>query len=107
MSTESIERIEHKELVFAKLQPHTPVDVKDLQAYDGLIIEYTNRQSVFDLINRIRSHEDEEVYLLPIFLSKFFREPNQNVARLVDGTIPDTSDLAPIAAKTHQIKDRL
>lgn len=103
----SIEHIEYNELDFAKLKPHNPVNFDDLYTCDGLIIEYTNRQAVLELISIIRSQEDEDIYLLPIFLNKFFREPNQEIARLVDGTLSDTSDLSGIAEKTHQIKDRL
>lgn len=107
MQNTTFETITYDQLLFAKLSSKTSFDIKDLYEVDGVIIEYTDHQSVLKLIDTIRSHQDKAIYLLPVFLSRFHRESNKNIARFADGVIKDLSDLSEIGDITHQIKERI
>lgn len=94
-------------MTFGKVESIEYFTIADLVNVDGIIIEYCDRYSVLELINKIRSHEDEAIYLMPIFLYKFYRESYEDIARFADGTVNNLSDLSEIAEITMRIKERL
>jgi hypothetical protein len=107
MENPSFETMVHDEVTFAKVEPGDSFAIDELMKVDAIIIEYCDRYSVLELINKIRSHEDEAIYLMPIFLYKFYREFYEDIARFADGTVNNLSDLSEIAEITMRIKERL
>lgn len=103
------QKIIHDDLTFLKVDPIESFDMKWLEndKVDAIIIEYRKDLSVLRLINDIRSHNNKEVYLIPVFLYKIHGETNPTVSQLTDGEITNLSNLNPIADITKKIKSRL
>lgn len=103
------QKIIHDDLTFLKVDPLESFDMKWLEngKVDAIIIEYRKDLSVLELINNIRSHNNKEVYLMPIFLYKIHGETNPVVSQLADGEVTNFSNLNPIADITKKIKNRL
>lgn len=99
----------HDDLTFLKVDPLESFDMKWLESgkVNGIIIEYRKDLSVLELINDIRSHNNKEVYLMPVFLYKIHGETNPAISQLADGEITNLSNLNPIADITKKIKNRL
>ncbi|MFN1835729.1 hypothetical protein AB2B38_010735 [Balneola sp. MJW-20] len=95
------------DLRFVKLFDQEPLQFEVLKGYDGIIIEYSRHTFTFDMIRSIRSHEEEEVYLMPLYLYKSYGEYSELLKELVDGTLERLSELGGIAETTSLIKNRL
>lgn len=103
------QKIVHDDLTFLKVDPFEFFDMKWLEngKVDAVIIEYRKALSVLELINDIRSHNNKEVYLMPVFLYKIQGETNSVISQLADGEITNLSDINPLADITKKIKSRL
>ncbi|GAA5520279.1 hypothetical protein LQ318_01020 [Aliifodinibius salicampi] len=98
----------HDDLTFLKVDPLESFDMKWLEngKVDAIIIEYRKALSVLEFINDIRSHNNKEVYLMPVFLYKIHGETDPAVSQLADGEITNLSNLNPLADIAKKIKSR-
>lgn len=95
------------DLRFVKLMDQEPLQFELLKAYDGIIIEYSRQTFTINMIKNIRSHEEEEIYLKPLFLYKSYGEYSEILSELVDGSLERLTELGGIAETTSMIKNRL
>lgn len=102
-----IESVTFQNLTFAKVVSGTFFDINNLRGYDAVIIEYTNKMAVLDLMGSIRSHEDQAIYLLPVFFYRFYRESNKEMREFADGTVNDLQNLEAAANQINEINERV
>lgn len=103
----SPEIITHNHLRFLKADPSFPLDMKKVADADALIIDYTNETDVLRLLREIRSHHEQEIYLIPCFLHNLVGSIDESVTRLVDGTLTNLSNLDPAAIVVRKIQSRM
>ena len=99
--------LEIGELRFVRLLDQEPLQFELLRKFDGIVIEYTRDTFTTEMIRAVRSHEDEEIYLKPMFLYKSYGEKNEVLSELLDGTLERLNDLGGIAETTAVIQRRL
>lgn len=107
MKVSTFETLKHDDLAFVKIKANLPFSRDELKYVDGVIIEYTDQKTVFNVLSNIRNHNDKAIYLLPVFIYKIHRANDKQIARLADGIVHNLSDLTAAAAKTQQIKKKL
>lgn len=95
------------DLRFLKISDQEPVRLELLKDYSGLIIEYTRHTFTLELIKTIRSHDEEQVYLMPLFLYKSYGDHNEDLSEMVDGTLERLNNLNAIAETTDIIQKRM
>lgn len=98
---------EFGELTFVKLLDQEPLQFELLKKYDGVIIEYSRQAFTIDMIRAFRSHEEESIHLMPLFLYKSYGEHDDILSELLDGTLERLNDLGGIAETTILIQKRL
>lgn len=103
----TVQNLKYEELTFLRVSDRYPFHLDQIKAFDGIIIEFTEKQSALDLVKNIRSHNQSSVYLVPMFIYRLYGEPDKLIAKLVDGTISNLGDLKPIADITRKIKSRM
>jgi hypothetical protein len=101
------QKISHEELVFLKIQDRSPLYLPQLKSFDAVIIEYSNQLATEEIVKKIRCHNMESVYLIPIFVYKIYEEETGTRNPLIDGTIHSISNLAQVAEITRKIKNKL
>lgn len=95
------------DLKFLKISDQEPVRLELLKEYSGLIIEYTRQTFTLEMIKTIRSHDEEQVYLMPLFLYKSYGDQDEVLSEMVDGTLERLNNLNGIAETTDIIQKRL
>lgn len=92
---------------FLKISDQEPVRAELIKDYSGLIIEYTRQTFTFEMIKTIRSHDEEQVYLMPLFLYKSYGDYTKDLSEMVDGTLERLNNLSGIAETTDIIRKRI
>lgn len=95
------------DMKFIRIKDQEPLTFDSLKNFDGVIIEYTRYTFTLEMIKNIRSHNEEQVYLLPLFLYKSYGEYSDALSEMVDGTLERLNDLNSIAETTSIIKSRI
>jgi hypothetical protein len=103
---QQMQTLTHDDLTFVKIVPSGIIDVKKLDDFDGIILEYTSDQHVLKMIHKIRSDNDKSIYLKPVFIYKIYGDTHPSIAKISDGEITNLSDLETIATITRNIKIR-
>lgn len=99
--------ISHEDLDFMKIQDRSPLYLPQLKSFDAVIIEYSNHLATEEMVKKIRCHNMEAVYLIPIFVYKIYEEESANRNPLIDGTIHSLNNLAKVAEITRKINNKL
>lgn len=95
------------DMKFIKIKDQEPIAFESLKNFDGVIIEYTRYTFTVEMIKNIRSHDEAQVYLLPLFLYKSYGEYSRVLSEMVDGALERLNDLSSIAETTSIIKSRI
>ncbi len=95
------------DMKFIRIKDQEPLTFDSLKNFDGVIIEYTRYTFTLEMIKNIRSHNEEQVYLLPLFLYKSYGEHSDALSEMVDGALERLNDLNSIAETTSIIKSRI
>jgi len=106
MATIQSKEITFEELKILKIQDRSPLFLPQIKSFDAVIIEYSHQLATKEMIHKIRTHNDEAVYLTPIFIYKVYGEeidPNP----LVDNVLYSLSDLSSVANQVRNIKERM
>ncbi len=100
-------KITHEDLVFMKIQDRSPLYLPQLKSFDAVIIEYSNQLATKEIVKKIRCHNMESVYLIPIFVYKIYEEESGAQNPLIDGTIHSLNNLAKVAEVARKINNKL
>lgn len=100
------EKIQFEELEFMKIHDRSPLYLSQLRSFDAVIIEYSHWLATKEMIKKIRTQNDESIFLIPIFIHKEYDEGSDSDA-LADGVLYSLRDLTGIANRTRQIKQRM
>ena len=103
----TVQTLKYEGLTFLRVSDRYPFHLDQIKPFDGVVIEFTEKKSSMELVKNIRSHNQQSVYLTPLFLYRLYGEPDKLIARLVDGTTSNLGDLKPIADITRKIKSRM
>lgn len=103
----TVQSLKFEELTFLQVSDRYPFHLDQIKPFDGVVIEFTEKKASLDLVKNIRSHNKAAVYLKPLFIYRLYGEPDELIARLVDGTISNLGELKPIADITRKIKSRM
>lgn len=103
----TVQSLKYEELTFLRVSDRYPFHLDQIKPFDGVVIEFTEKKTSLDLVKNIRSHNQASVYLKPLFIYRLYGEPDELIAKLVDGTISNLGELKPIADITRKIKSRM
>ncbi len=106
MDRNESETVTYEELEFLKIHDREPLYLGRLKSFDGVIIEYSHRLATKEMINKIRTNNDESIYLIPLFIHKEYGDGSRENP-LIDGTLHSLDELGGIANRTRQIKKRM
>ncbi|HKK47266.1 MAG TPA: hypothetical protein VJ964_17190 [Balneolaceae bacterium] len=106
MEDNTAKKITHEDLVFIKVSDRSQVYLPRLKSYDAIIIEYSYRLATMEIIKNIRCHNDEAIYLMPIFVYRLYGDSGSNHP-LIDGMIQSLNNLDRVAEKTRKIQSRM
>lgn len=98
--------ITYEGLNFLKIHDREPLFLAQLKSFDGVIVEYSHRLTTKEIINKIRTNNDESIYLIPLFVHKEYGDGSQKDP-LIDGILYSLNELGGIANRTRQIKKRM
>ncbi|MDX1637672.1 MAG: hypothetical protein R3281_06870 [Balneolaceae bacterium] len=102
----SASKISHEELEFLKISDRSQLYVAQLKSYDGIIIEYSSRLATRQMIHKIRTHNDQTIYLIPLFIYKVYHDQTEPIP-LADGILQSLSDLSGAAVRTRSIREKM
>lgn len=105
--TEIQENIEFDDLKFLRIRPSSSFNPDIVEDYDAVILEYSDRHNVLKAIKDIRSHNGKLVYITPVFLLNGGGTMDDSIVEIVDGVIPNSTNLDSAAAVTRKIKSRM
>lgn len=100
-------KIEHEDLVFLKIKDRSPLYLPQLKSYDAVIIEYSEELATSNVINKIRNHNLESIYLIPLFVYKIYDDQSKSGNTLIDGTVNSLNNLDKVAEITRKIKSKM
>lgn len=103
----TVQTLKYEELTFLRVSDRYPFHLDQIKPFDGVVIEFTEKNASLGLVKNIRSHNQSTVYLTPLFLYRLYGEPDKLIAKLVDGTTSNLGNLKPIADITRKIKSRM
>src|SRR5690625_3881726 len=98
------EIIHYNQLQFLKAEPTAPLDLNIVAKVDAVIINYTTHRELFELLRKIRSHHDHNVYLTPSFLHNRTGNMDQAVIQLTDGVRPNLPNRDPAVSVVGKIQ---
>jgi DNA-directed RNA polymerase subunit RPC12/RpoP len=79
------------------LNDYDKYELEGLKEFDALIINCTRRLYSYDMVKTVRSHDDEQIYLLPIFFYNNFEDVEQSTSSIADGVLHNMQQLGPSA----------
>lgn len=106
MDRNESETVTYEELEFLKIHDRDPLFLAQLKSFDGVIIEYSHQLATKEMINKIRTSNDELIYLIPLFVHKEYSNGSRENP-LIDGTVHSLDEIGSIANRTRQIKKRI
>ncbi len=106
-TTDILKKIEFDNLDFLRLRPTPSFNPDILGDYDAVIVEYPNRHTVLETINKIRAHNDKSIYITPVFLLNTGGNMDDTIVSLADGVISNLTNLDSAAAATRKIQSRM
>lgn len=101
------QKIKHDDLVFMKIQDRSPLYLPQLKSYDAVIIEYSDELATRKMVNKIRCHNSEAIYLIPLFVYKIYDDETKSRHPLIDGTINSMNNLGKVAELSRKIKSKM
>lgn len=106
--TDELEEIRYDDLRFLKILSRTykAIDPDHFKKYNAVIIEVDDDISTFRMINKIRSHHEKMVYLIPVFLLGLDDE-NHVLVHISDGILTSLTNLEGASYKTKKILSRI
>lgn len=106
--SDDMEEIRFDDLKFLKVSSrmYKAIDPDHFREYDAVIIEADDDISTFRLINKIRSHQEKKIYLIPVFLLGLEDEEHVLV-HISDGLLTTLSNLEGASYKTRKIQSRM
>lgn len=99
--------IKFDNLNFLRIRPKSRFDADHLADYDAAIIEYLDHHDALETINEIRSHNEKQVYITPVFLLNEGGNIDDSIVALADGVIVNLTNLDSAAAVTRKIYSRM
>lgn len=107
MENSLAKKIKHEDLAFLKLQDRSQVYLPQIKSYDAVIIEYSYELATMEIIKKIRCHNNELIYLIPLFVYKMYDDDSGSKHPLIDGVIHSMSRLDRVAEVTRKIKNKM
>ncbi len=92
---------------FIRIHEQSTYTLELFMAYDSIIIDSGNRDFVEKLVRAVRTHNQPDVYLKPIFLLKSSKVEDPLIGNLIDGVIFSINQLEIIADYVRQILLRI
>ncbi|MDX1652485.1 MAG: hypothetical protein R3277_08340 [Brumimicrobium sp.] len=108
-----MEKIENKDVIrhgnfeFIRVHDYSNHALELFLAYDSIIIESNNRDFVEKFIRSVRTHNNPDIYLKPVFLLKTSKVEDQLINNLIDGVIFSIDQLDIISDYVRQILLRI
>lgn len=99
--------LKHDSFEFIRIHEQSNYSLELFMAYDSIIIDSGNRDFVEKLVRSIRTHNQSDVYLKPIFLLKSSRVEDPLISNLIDGVIFSIDQLELISDYVKQILLRI
>lgn len=102
------EEIRSDELSFLRVSSriYKNANIDHIKEYDAVIIEVYDDITAFRMIDKIRSHNEKKIYLIPVFL--FGLEEDKHVlVHISDGLISTLSNLEEASHRTRKILSRI
>lgn len=99
--------LRHNSFEFIRIHDYSNYTVELFMAYDSVIIESNNRDFVEKLIRSIRTHNNSDIYLKPVFLLKSSKVEDPLINNLIDGVIFSLDQLELISDYVKQILLRI
>lgn len=99
--------IKFDNLNFLRIRPESGFNADRLEDFDAVIIEYLDHHDVLETINEIRSHNEKQVYITPVFLLNEAGNMDDSIVALADGVIANLTNLDSAAAVTRKIYSRM
>jgi len=99
-------KITYEDLEFLKIEDRAPVYLPQIKSYDAVIIEYSSELATAEIIRKIRTHNLETIYLIPVFVYKNYDESKEKHS-LIDGVIYSLSNLGKVGEITRKIKNKM
>lgn len=106
-ATDTKETVEFDDLNFLRIRPKSGFNPDRLEEFDAVIIEYLDHHDVLEAINAIRSHNEKQVYITPVFLLNEVGNMDDSIVSLADGVIANLTNLDSAAAVTRKIYNRM
>ncbi len=106
-SHEAIIEVDHHGLSYAFLYDHFSGQLSRLGQYDAVIIECTRSVYTLDLVMRIRSFFEHNVYIMPIFLRRSTATHDSRLQVLTDGCVKSFQNLAEVGVIVHDLQAKI
>jgi len=111
MSNESYRKIACEELNFCLIRNFRGIEINSLDRFDAVIIDCSlNREdAILAFIEQVQSHENESIYLMPIYLAKapLASSSTDTVQLLADGKLENISNPCEISERVRAINERI
>jgi GGDEF domain-containing protein len=99
--------LRHDSFEYIRIHDYSNYTLELFMAYDSVIIESNNRDFVEKLVRSIRTHNNTDIYLKPIFLLKSSKVEDPLINNLIDGVIFSLDQLELISDYVKQILLRI
>ena len=99
--------IKHSGFSFLIIDQMDNLSVEKLQEHSALIIDGKDVDFIRQIVKRVRSHNNPEIYLKPIFILKGINIADPLVNKLIDGTLFNLDQLEYVIPEVERILSKV
>ena len=103
----TVEALQYGNLNFAIVEDKKDWDLSGIKAYDAVIITKTKPVFVQNMVQKIRTSKEENIFLKPIFVIGDVDDLDRTTRFLIDGNLASTNNLMYASETVNAIKNKI